>query len=441
MAGLLNTGTNTIKLAPQYTDPRASILYGAGNSKISDADIKAYATQPGLTSQQILDKALASGVSREQYLRATGADAKNVDAVIKGSGISMEQTVPTFELPEAKATRANYQPAAFVPAVQDPIKGTVAGQLNTVLDPNSPLMKRAATFALQQKNARGLLNTGGAISAAQAAMTDAGLQIATPDAAANNNFSLYNAGEQNQSNRFNSQLGAQVDMFNAGNATDISKTNAGNATNLIQSREQNATSIMNNNSTLANNFAIANLDVDTKRMIAGIQARSEDSRYAASLYDTFIKLQDNLMRDPNIPADDKSRILGEYADTLNASMGIFDTIQATGISKQLQSFKTSDTGNNTAGQTSNTTQGVDQQAKNGIFYNQNNQIIELSKAKYFEELNNKYGTNISPKQLLSKDEAEVANKSGKTLSQLGIAEYMVPDKYGKASPTGLFYFV
>lgn len=63
-------------------------------------------------------------------------------------------------------------------------KDTVQGQLGSMLDSDSPLMKQAATMGKQQANQRGLLNSSMGVGAAQNAMIRNAMPIAQQDAAA-----------------------------------------------------------------------------------------------------------------------------------------------------------------------------------------------------------------------------------------------------------------
>lgn len=80
----------------------------------------------------------------------------------------------------------------------DPRTQTVSGQLEGILAKGSPLMQQATTRALQQQNASGRLNSTMAASAGDAAMYDAALQIATPDAATYGRAAQFNAEAGNQ---------------------------------------------------------------------------------------------------------------------------------------------------------------------------------------------------------------------------------------------------
>lgn len=251
---------NSSQPSSVYVDPRAAVLYGPGNNTITPAQIKDYISTPGRSDKDVLGAALANNVSTAQIADAMkGNDAYAPDKIsgyLSSQGISLDKkpTVPEYE-------PIQYSPITNVNAVQDPIKGTVAGQLNNILDPNSPIMQRAATIGNSMSNRRGLLNSSIGVSAAMAPMIDAGLQIATPDAASNNQFNLFNTQNQNDTNKFNASNSLSAGVANAGNVKDISMNSLNQQTNM----------------------AIANLDTNTKLKIANIDALSKDSNIAASL--------------------------------------------------------------------------------------------------------------------------------------------------------------
>jgi len=251
---------NSSQPSSVYVDPRAAVLYGTGNNTITPAQIKDYISTPGRSDKDVLGAALANNVSTAQIADAMkGNDAYAPDKIsgyLSSQGISLDKkpTVPEYE-------PIQYSPITNVNATQDPIKGTVAGQLNNILDPNSPLMQRAATIGNSMSNRRGLLNSSIGVSAAMAPMIDAGLQIATPDAASNNQFNLFNTQNQNDTNKFNASNSLSAGVANAGNVKDISMNSLNQQTNM----------------------AIANLDTNTKLKIANIDALSKDSNIAASL--------------------------------------------------------------------------------------------------------------------------------------------------------------
>lgn len=273
MAALLNT---------IYADPRAQKLYGGGNAEFSDADIKAFITQPGMTADKIYKKALETGVSAKQITNAMygteGYDPRSVDDYISKQGVSLGHVKPTstpapgittkppvlapapskVEVPKAKTEYADspnvatYTPAATPnPVRPSSVKltpaDTVSGQLDAITrDPNSPLLRQAQTRGLQSANRRGLSNSSIAVSAGESSLLDAATPIAAQDA--NTNFAsksqnsqlaqsanLFNADTLAKMNMFNSDLGSKTSMFNADLGSKVGMFNAdlGTKTNLF----------------------------------------------------------------------------------------------------------------------------------------------------------------------------------------------------------------
>ena len=72
-------------------------------------------------------------------------------------------------------------PSYEVPAANPKVE-TTAGQLNSLLGQDNPLMQRARTLALEQMNQRGLVNSSMAVGAAQGAVMDRLTPIAQQDA-------------------------------------------------------------------------------------------------------------------------------------------------------------------------------------------------------------------------------------------------------------------
>lgn len=92
---------------------------------------------------------------------------------------------------------------------------TVAGQLDTLLNKNSPYITRARTSAKEFANKRGLLNSTMAASAGEAAAIDAGLPIAQQDASTYSQQRLVNQGEENVARRFDATAENEKSRTNA----------------------------------------------------------------------------------------------------------------------------------------------------------------------------------------------------------------------------------
>lgn len=300
-----------------------SVLYGEGNPAITPDQIRAFVNREGVTEEQILAEAIRLGISAKQISDALAGNANftpgKIDEYLRNRNIinPQQQQVDRqnfedrFALPDQKEVdygAYNPNPAEAAVATQDQTLGTVAGQLNKILDPNSLLMQQAQTFGDQQSNRRGILNSSIGISAAQNEMIRAGVPIATADAAANNQFSLANAQNQQQANLFNSDIERQYDLTKLG----ISKDMAINAENI------------------ARDYGLATIDVEHKLQLANIDAASKSSSDAAGLNDRLLSgINDIQGRDISQDAKDAQiKTLVDATDGAIAMLGAFDTIGA-----------------------------------------------------------------------------------------------------------------
>ena len=83
---------------------------------------------------------------------------------------------------------------------------TVRSQLQQIIADDSPLMQQARARALQTANGRGLLNSTMAMTAADSAMYDAAMPIATQDASTYARSGEFNANTKNTFSRDNNQF-------------------------------------------------------------------------------------------------------------------------------------------------------------------------------------------------------------------------------------------
>jgi hypothetical protein len=135
----------------------------------------------------------------------------------------------TTSIPAASLTANATQAAGYTPATAAPVTNwnvtpnqTVAGQTQSLIADNSPIIQQARTKALEQANGSGLLNSSMAITAGQSAAYQAALPIAQADAATNSKAAGYNADQANQLNTFNT---AQSNTASAANAASVNALN------------------------------------------------------------------------------------------------------------------------------------------------------------------------------------------------------------------------
>lgn len=116
---------------------------------------------------------------------------------------------------------------------------TVAGQIQNLTDPNSPLIAQARARATQQANARGLINSSMALTGADSAAYDAAMPIAQADAAQASKVAGYNVGTSNEFKVRDADTETQVGLANMGAKNQTSQFNTGQTNQaLTQERQQ-----------------------------------------------------------------------------------------------------------------------------------------------------------------------------------------------------------
>jgi len=330
-------GEGELDVPGSFKQTRAGILGGAGNKSFTDQEIVSLA-KSGNTPEHIMNEVVARGGSLEQVsaaMQGSGAPGDwsvgNLKAYTEGRGVDYgtvnDAPYDPVYTPLLKSTvQGSARNAPFVRANFDEEKGTVAGRLRQTLDPNNPLMARAASLAQQQAAGRGMLNSGMAASQGMAAMTDAGLQIATPDANAYNQFELSNAQNENQSNQFNAGEGNKMSMFNAGSLNDMRKTQMG--IDKDYGLADRATSDLKLK--LNNDRDIKNLDVDSKfaiqELLAGQEAQSNYDSLVQSYMGELAKIHAS-----DASAEVKAQRKDEYLNLINNAAVLNKYFDAEGI--------------------------------------------------------------------------------------------------------------
>lgn len=177
---------------------------------------------------------------------------------------------------------------------------TVQGQLEKIIDPNNPLQTQAQTYANQQANSRGLLNSSLAVSAAQDALYKNAVPIAQQDANVN----------------------ASAGQFNANSANTASTANVDNQVRM-------ATANLNANTHLA----IANLDIGSKSKLAELDAQNrqllQTNSSASSLYNSTMQNIANISASTNMDAAGKQQATDNQLKLLQQSLSAMSATAAT----------------------------------------------------------------------------------------------------------------
>lgn len=195
---------------------------------------------------------------------------------------------------------------------------TVAGQIGSLLDANSPYIQSARDRAMRASNARGLSNSSIAASAGEDSAYQAALPIATSDAQAYRDVDSYNAALANQGLMYN--VDAQNTFKN--NQLSIDANTAmntqNNATSTKNNAANNATSIRNNDANNANQLTVAQLQAETSRYQA-------DKSNASSQYNTDANVKNqaeqnkttlinNIIQSQELSPDRKAALLRQLGE-------------------------------------------------------------------------------------------------------------------------------
>ena len=173
-----------------------------------------------------------------------------------GTPISVAQSTPATQ---NTATTYNPTTGTAPQYTLNPATDTTSGQLNSVIDQNSPLMQRAKALGMQTANDRGMLNSSIAAGEAQNAVLAAATPIAQSNAAANLQTGLTNVQNANTMAQTNVQ---QQNQAAAAGAQAVNTASLQNVQNTQQTNLANASEINKINS-LA-------VDENTKLMLQNI---------------------------------------------------------------------------------------------------------------------------------------------------------------------------
>ena len=311
---LLNTGTKIVgNPSTKFKDPKANILYGGGNQQYSSKDISdfLYANQ-NMSAQEIEGNALARGISRNQIEQAMKGNNDFIGKMDKYLDENVSKELNQQPIPQA-ALPAKVKPSAIKVGTNETVEGRMAGLLK---DPNNPLNVQAQTFANQQTNKRGLLNSSINTSAAQDAMMKNVMPIAQQDAATFYDANKTNVGNDMSSQMFNSDQQGRIGMFNAGTAKDFALTDKNNQAQFdIQKMNRDF------------DMAVARMDSDNKLAVANIQAMANDSGIAGDLGKSLMSMYQQTAADPNLSTEAKASIYSNLKSQYESVVSLLPSIK------------------------------------------------------------------------------------------------------------------
>lgn len=194
---------------------------------------------------------------------------------------------------------------------------TVAGQVKTLIDENSPLMQQARTSAAKESGRRGLINSSMAVQAGENAVYQAAVPIATADAATYGKAAGYSVDQVNQTNNKNAEFTNAAAQFNATAANQRTLQEMNNETQVRIGQMDNA-----------NKLALQELTNTNQKLI-------QTNSNAASLMNQATGVINNIMMNDKMDAAAKTEASRQVYENLKTNLAIIGSVAQLDLSSLL----------------------------------------------------------------------------------------------------------
>lgn len=196
---------------------------------------------------------------------------------------------------------------------------SVANNVDTLIDKNSPLMQGARTRAAQESNQRGLINSSMGVQAGEMAAYSAALPIAQADASTAANFGL-----KEMSGKQESALAGQSGLINSA---------------LTSQKQRGDVALQELRGTQSKQ--LAEIEAGYKTLIA-----ANDS--AGKVYQQTVDAMNKILTDPGLTSEGKTNAMSWQANVLKSGLGIIGAISNIKGLEGLLNFDTGATGTPTS---------------------------------------------------------------------------------------------
>lgn len=227
-----------------------------------------------------------------------------------------------------------------------------------LLERGNPLLERARTQALQQANARGILNSTMAGEAATAGMLDAARSIASQDA---NTFA--------SSGQFNANAKNAMADANAGRVQqrDLAQMDINSQMALAQYDGAIRKDLANMDAASKRELTI--LDGNIRKDLAAVEAKyktqMQTSQSASELYSRTIQSITEIMTDTKLNSEAKQNLINQQMGTLADGLDLINRLDSvTGLDEILASLR----GRAATGSGTGTNTGGDGGSDSGVYF-------------------------------------------------------------------------
>ena len=269
------------------------------------------------SAQKLWDARQANGWTSEQLGKEVGFTGPEIDAWFSRLGIGQKPgIVNAAQLGDP--TKWNVTP-----------EQTVEGRIASIIqDKNNPLQVISRNNAMEEANARGLVNSAMAVSAGEKAAYEAAMPIAQADAATFAKAAGYDADQANQ--------------FDVRNVDAENQFRLQGMANEQQSRMQKADAEQQSKIALINRETqtqLAKLDVESRAAADKIATDNrtllETNSQAASAFNTAMSAINNVNLSQTMDADSKTQAVANVWRDLQTQLKVMGTVAGLDLTKTL----------------------------------------------------------------------------------------------------------
>lgn len=285
LQGTFNKGVNPSEVykAAGLNTAESHFLGGENNSKWDTLNER----------NKRIDALVSAGLTQEEARKeAMNGFSLQGDAMgdYEGRADGMGRSAAEQAAMDAQGINGGYDPSLIgTPSAWNVTPDqTMEGRINSLTDPNNPLIAQARARALMEMNGRGLVNSSMAQTAADAAAYQVAMPIAQNDSATFAKAAGYNTDQLNQVAAQNAGIINQAGQFNISTANDMDKFNRNLLTSKELAQADSIDRVKLAEMDAVNRVNLAKLDATTRTELMGVEANYKNlmqtNQSASNLY-------------------------------------------------------------------------------------------------------------------------------------------------------------
>lgn len=318
------------------------IISNATGQTYSDQDVKDWFNANNPSDQQVAQRAAELNLNQDQITQALSIgrngqqDPSKVSAFVAdaGNGYKWDEQGGLIKAAQTPTPPPRTAQAYTAPMLGNPTpwnvtpEQTVEGRIQSIINPNNPIIAQARTRANEAMNQRGLMNSGMAISAAEDAAYTAAIPIATTDAGTYSKAAGWNADQSNQFALKNADLASQAGQANLAANTQLQNTQIGADTQMATARLNADTQ-----------KTLQTLDTASRERITQFQATNntllQSNQQAAQAFNQAVVTASNINMSTTMDANTKTQAVASIWRDLQSQLKVLGAVAGLNLTAEL----------------------------------------------------------------------------------------------------------